>query len=92
MVQINLSIIWETKRINILDVLKPTEDEIRKYENRRRQSDNTNDDSMSTSSSDLKSPTKLTSGEDFESANSAKRNQKPSKMIKFHQNIKINHN
>lgn len=80
LVQINVTVEWETKRINILDVVKPSGEAVKKYENRRRQSDNTNDDSMSTSSSDLKSPTKLTSGDDFESSNSSKRNQKPSEF------------
>lgn len=89
MVQINLEVQWPQKRINILDVLKPTEEEIAKYyKNRNSEIDSNNDDSFSP---DNKSPNKFTfknetsrtNDNDYdndreEMNNSFKRNQKPS--------------
>lgn len=80
--QINLQVQWLEKRINILDVLKPTEEEIAKYYKRQDSEGFIENDE---GSSDNKSPNKFPtrSNEDFdhdreELNNSLKRNQKPS--------------
>lgn len=85
LVQVNLQLQWPQKRINILDVLKPTEEEIAKYYKRNGDTENTND-----SFSDNKSPTKFKNdsgrmNDDFdndkeEMGNALKRNQKPSEL------------
>ncbi|KAG5669226.1 hypothetical protein PVAND_017118 [Polypedilum vanderplanki] len=62
LVQINIQILWDKKRINIVDVLKPTEEEIAKYY-RKIESEltqNSEDFSNESSSDQLKSPSKLT--------------------------------
>lgn len=73
LVQINLQIQWEITRINVLDVLKPTEEEIVKWNQKRTISPL--EDSV-----DNKSPKFTFKSEDFDKEeNSSKRNQKPSK-------------
>jgi len=85
LVQINLQIQWPQKRINILDVLKPTEEEIAKYNSQM--SLELDDDAFEGSTN--VSPSQVTikaesskASEDFEdsreeSSSSLKRNQKP---------------
>lgn len=93
LVQINLQLQWPQKRINILDVLKPTEDEIAKYYRRisLELNGSNNDDSFngtpdhktSGNKFTFKSETSRTTEEidDREELNnSLKRNQKPSEL------------
>ena len=72
LVQINLQLNWELCRINILDVLKPTEEEIVKW--------NQAQNSSPFEDSAEKSP-RFTFKEDYdrEENSNSKRNQKPSK-------------
>lgn len=92
LVQINLQIQYPQKRINILDVLKPTEEEIAKYYKRNSSEHDSTNDSFN-GSNDNKSPNKFTiknepsrMNDEFdndkeEMGNSLKRNQKPSKLL-----------
>ena len=94
LVQINLQIQWPLNRINILDVLKPTEDEIAKYYKQlESEQENSNDDVFSGSSvegSSDKSQNKNSAKSEpcgstddpdrDEQSSSLKRNQKPSKL------------
>lgn len=61
LVQINIQIMWDKKRISINDVLKPTEDEIAKYYRKieSESTQNSEDFSNESSSDQLKSPSKL---------------------------------
>jgi hypothetical protein len=71
LVQINLVVNWELQRLNILDVLKPTEEETLKY--------NQEHSSPFEESPGNISP-KFTFKEEYEdSSSNSKRNQKPSK-------------
>lgn len=87
LVQINLQVQWPQKRINILDVLKPTEDEIAKYYKKlSAEIDNDNDSfngsdnntNKFTFKSESRNNEEYDNDRDGESANSLKRNQKPS--------------
>lgn len=80
LVQINLQIQWELTRINVLDVLKPTEEEIIKWNQKR----NSSSSSPLDNSTDNKSPKFSFKNDEFdkEENNSSKRNQKPSKLVK----------
>ena len=91
LVQINVQVQWPNRRINILDVLKPTEEEIAKFYKKLSAETDNNDDVFN--GSDNKSPTKFTfksetsrnNNDEFdndkeEMANSLKRNQKPSEF------------
>jgi GA-binding protein alpha chain len=90
-VQINLQVQWHEKRINILDVLKPTEEEITKYYSRKSSDIDSNDDSLNDSpdnkSTDkfiFKSEPSMSNVIEYdreEAGNSMKRNQKPSESI-----------
>lgn len=91
LVQINLQIQGPQKRINILDVLKPTEEEITKYYKRNSSEHESTNDSFNGSVDNKSPPSKLIikneppKGNDDcdndreENANALKRNQKPSK-------------
>lgn len=87
--QINLQVQWPQKRINILDVLKPTEDEIAKYYKKlSAEIDNDNDSFTSDNSpnkftfkSESRNNDEYDNDRDGESANSLKRNQKPSELL-----------
>lgn len=86
LVQINLQIQWPQNRINILDVLKPTEEEISKYYKQLGlQLETLNEEASSNKSSiSCESPQtseNLKEDNDREEQNSSmKRNQKPSKL------------
>lgn len=62
LVQINLQIQYDRKRINIIDVLKPTEDEVARYYNKKQEVESTqnSEDLSNESFNDIKSPSKLT--------------------------------
>lgn len=93
LVQINLQIQGPQKRINILDVLKPTEEEIAKYYKQlSSELDSSNDDALNGSADrssnkfTIKSESSRTN-EDFDNDreelnNSLKRNQKPSELLR----------
>lgn len=90
--QINLQVQWQQKRINILDVLKPTEEEIAKYY--KRNSSEMDHTSYSFNGSAEKSPKfafksdSARMNDEFEMdkeemGNSLKRNQKPSEKVSW---------
>lgn len=85
--QINLQVQWPLMRINILDVLKPTEEEIAKYYKRLSLNGTNGDEGSSDHNSPLQFNFKSEASrfEDFdvdreEMSNSLKRNQKPSEF------------
>lgn len=90
LVQINLQVQWPQKRINILDVLKPTEDEIAKYYKKLSAEIDNDNDSFNGSDNNTNKFTfkneprnneEYDNDRDGESANSLKRNQKPSEWL-----------
>jgi GA-binding protein transcription factor, alpha len=72
-VQINLQIQWDLLRLNVLDVLKPTEEEITKWNQKR----NSSSSPLDSASADNRSPKFTFKNEETSEENSSKRNQKP---------------